>query len=661
MKKKQTFHQYLHPALIAITCFFLMIIATISYSNYKRGLWENHIRENLQDILIGKKSRLERSLYSRIYYTRGVAAFVSHKANITNEEFYSLAKEYIKNDSVISTMALSRNGIINALYPLKGHEAAIGLNLLEQPARKDIVKKTIETHQTFLAGPVELVEGGIAFISYTPIFEKQAPGKTVFWGVTDIVLKLESLFNEANIKTTEGKYEFALRGYNGSGNEGAIFWGNPKIFEEDPITISIDLPTGNWVMAGKPVLGWSIYDNQDKALFLILLLCSFVISILIWQMTRALLKIKKNGIDLQAIFGSMDNLIVELNSQGKCLTVAPTNKTILFEQEHKLIGKNVHDLLSHEIATQILDSIQKCLRTKQVVVVEYPLEVNGEKRWLTARINYKDEETVIFNAFDETERIKDEEIIHRSETRLKELNMMKDKFFSILAHDLRNPVGSQKMLAKLILNDYDLLNDTQRKEILLSLKESTYGLYALLEDLLEWSRSQTDQLAIHIQTIHLNEFCNNIVTPFLTNAHLKNIKIDVYIPEDAMVVSDSNVTATILRNLISNAIKFTQKGGLIRISAEEITIDNQPFQKISITDNGVGIQSEKLETIFEFGMQQSTYGTEHEKGSGLGLTLCKDLASKIGAKLSVVSKTGEGSTFSIALPINGEMLEHPAG
>jgi len=654
MKKRSTTYQHLQPAIFAFICFLFMIAATISYTNYKQGLWEKDIRGNLLNILMGKKSRLEKSLYSRIYYTRGVAAYVALKPDISNQEFYSLASEYIKNDTVIGTMALSKNCIINAIYPIKGHETAIGLNLLEHPERKDIVGKTIKTHQTFVAGPVELVEGGVAFISYTPIFEKQMVEKNKFWGVTDIVIKQKSLFREAQLMTPEGGYEFALRGYNGTGEEGSIFWGNPEIFENDPVTISIDLPIGHWIMAAVPTSGWNLYPDQDKVLLFILLLSSFIISFLIWLFTRALLKIKQNEQDLKAIFGSMDNLIVEYNSRGEYRKIAPNNKSILFRPEDELIGKTVREVFENDLATLILDSIRQCLRTKRLVVIDYPLEIHGKKRWFTARINYKNEDNVIFNAFDVTEKRKDEETIHQSEIRLKKLNEVKDKFFSVLAHDLRNPVGSQKMLTDLILSDYDSFDEAERKEILQSLQESSSGLYTLLEDLLEWARSQSEEIDIDHQTIRLNEFCRNLVTPFLANAHLKNIKIEVSVPENASIVSDPNIVGTILRNLISNAIKFTGKGGEVRISSEEITVGHQQFQKINIADNGIGIKPEILETLFQFGINKSSFGTDHEKGSGLGLSLCKDLAPKIEGELNVISEPGKGSIFSLTLPVDRE-------
>ncbi|MFK5854522.1 MAG: CHASE domain-containing protein [Bacteroidota bacterium] len=151
------------PLVIALLSFSILLTGSFIFTNYKQDILEKDMKARLSEILMTKKSKLEKALYSRIHYTKSVAAYVSVVPDISNSEFYNLAQQLIDNDSVISTMALSKNCILNAIYPLVGHEAAIGLNLLSHPERREIVEKTIETHSTFIAGPVELIEGGIAF------------------------------------------------------------------------------------------------------------------------------------------------------------------------------------------------------------------------------------------------------------------------------------------------------------------------------------------------------------------------------------------------------------------------------------------------------------------------------------------------------------------
>ncbi|MFW6277347.1 MAG: CHASE domain-containing protein, partial [Prolixibacteraceae bacterium] len=356
------------PTIISVIVFSILIFLTITYTKYKQGQWEKDIRGQLTEILIGKKSELEKALYSRIYYTRGVAAYVALNPEITTEEYHELAKEYIREDSVINSMAISRNAVISAIYPAEGLEQVIGLDLLAHPERKEIVQKTIETGLTFVAGPVELVEGGVAFISYTPIFDKTKTDNP-FWGMTDIVIKKESLLNEANLNHLENGYRYALTGYNGKGEDGSVFWGEEQVFENNPVKININLPLGNWVLAAVPEKGWEQYRDQDKTLTHLLFASAFVISVLIWLFVNSLVKVKQNEKELKAIFASLDSLIIELNSKGEYINIASENEHLLALPKNRLIGKKLHDIFDEEKAGFFLQAITKCLQSKKLVII----------------------------------------------------------------------------------------------------------------------------------------------------------------------------------------------------------------------------------------------------------------------------------------------------
>ncbi len=641
------------PFLIALFVFALLGAATIVYTDYKQGQWEKDVRSNLTEILIAKKSALEKALYSRIYYTRGVSAYVAVNPGISNAEYHELAKEYIKNDTVISTMALSKNCIISAIYPLENHETAIGLNLLEHPERREIVEKTIETGLTFVAGPVELVEGGVAFISYTPIFDK-TQGKNSFWGVTDIVIKQSSLLNEANLNPVENNNYFTLQGYNGLGKEGAVFWGAENIQDKNPVKIDINLPIGNWILSAAPINGWKQYQDQDKMLTLILFISAFVISLLAGLFSRALFKIKQNERELKAIFASLDSTIIEFDDTGRYLKIASENERLLALPKKQLIGKKLHDVFDQEKAGFFLTAIKKCLDTKELVIIEYPLSLDNKKFWFTARLSYKTSNRIIFNTYDTTEKKEKEELLEKTSHQLKELNEMKDKFISVLAHDLRGPVANQKALNNLILDDYDNMDDAMRKDLLAALKDSSDNLYNLLENLLEWSKSQSGNTPVSKEKINFEKEIAPLVSEFRVWANQKNITINCNIKDNISVIADKHLTRTVLRNLISNAVKFTHEGGTVTISTAIIHEKNKAFLKINITDNGIGMNEEKIQSLFKPEKAYSTHGTSNEQGTGLGLILCKEFTGLQDGKLMVDSVVNKGSTFSFTLPLHYE-------
>lgn len=638
------------PLLVAILFFLISLSVSFYYISYKRGQWEKDVRANLLETLIGKKSKLEKALYSRIYYTKGVAAYVSVNPDLTDKDFYGLAKQLIKQDSVISTMSLSPNCILSAIYPLKGHEAAIGLDLLQHPERKEIVEKTIETQKTFVAGPVELVEGGIAFISYTPIFNRLPGHNGEFWGMTDIVIYKDPLLSEAGFSTVDRGFRFALKGKDGTGENGAIFWGDEDVFNQNPVTINIDLPDGNWVLASCPVQGWGHFLNQDQTLAYLLLISSVIISVLFWLVIRSQLKIRTNEKELKAIFNSLHNLIVEFSSKGEYLKIAPTNKNLLYRPERELIGKTLHEIFDKDKADLLLNAIQKCLKTKDLVIVEYPLIINKNKHWFSARISYRSDESVIFSAYDITEKKKDEENLRRSEQQLKESNATKDKFFSIIAHDLRTPLANFQSILELLELEFDNFDDVQKKKFIRSMHSSAINLNGLLENLLEWTLSQKGQLKLIPEHIALHHIISSVLEQTIQSANKKEILIENLIDKKTVVFADKHATNTVIRNLISNAIKFSKQKGEIYIRSEAVALGSKSFYRISIADNGIGISEERLNDIFRIDVQTSTEGTYNEKGSGLGLILCKELIEKQGGQIEIHSQIGKGTTVSITLP-----------
>ncbi|RXP63570.1 PAS domain S-box protein [Lutibacter sp. HS1-25] len=649
-KRNKISKKKLLPFIYAFATFIILFILTISYTRYAKGQWEKDERANLYDLMTSKKSNLEKALYSRIYYTRGVAAYVGLNPDISNTEFNELAKEYIKNDSVISSMALSKNCVLNAIFPLKNHESAIGLDLLKHPERKEIVEKTIETRLTFVAGPVELVEGGSAFVSYTPIFNKKYNELNDFWGVTDIVIKKDKLLEEAGLNNKEAGFIFSLRGYNGTGKNGSVFWGDASIFNKNPVITAINLPIGNWELAAIPIVGWDNYLDQDKALLTILIISIFIISLLILIISKALLKIRYNEREMKAILNSIDSVIVEFSFEGEYLNISYTNKDLLYLPEEEIIGKNIFEIFNKKQATQFKNAIEKCVNEQRLVNIEYQLEIKNKQYWFSARITPKSKNTVILNAYDITEKKQQEKLLIESEQKLKKLNEMKDQFFSIIAHDLKNPLGSQKALLDLIIEEYDLMDDEKRINLLKATQKSSEQLNHLLTDLLKWAMSQSGKIILHKNTLNVGKTFDELFEQLGNMAKLKDINFVNAIAKNSIIIGDPDLTAIVLRNLVSNAIKFTERKGQVKIYSESIFYNGKCFQKITIADNGIGIHPDKLNNLFRIDKTESVPGTENEKGTGLGLLLCQEFIEKQGGKIFVESTFGKGSEFSFILP-----------
>ena len=233
---------------------------------------------------------------------------------------------------------------------------------------------------------------------------------------------------------------------------------------------------------------------------------------------------------------------------------------------------------------------------------------------------------------------------------LENLNNTKDKFFSIIAHDLRNPFTGIISLSDLLENKLELEKNESSSEILKyiqMIKVSSKSAFNLLENLLHWAKSQTGSIKLNPQTILLKKTLNTSITLISGNAFRKNITIENNVPDDIRIFTDESLVSTILRNLLTNAIKFSYQNGIIVVSTK---IKND-FLEISISDSGVGIDSSNIEKIFKIDSKFSKPGTENEKGTGLGLVLCKEFTELLGGKIWATSELGVGSTFTFSLPL----------
>lgn len=252
---------------------------------------------------------------------------------------------------------------------------------------------------------------------------------------------------------------------------------------------------------------------------------------------------------------------------------------------------------------------------------------------------------------DITSRKQTEEEIRNKNAELQKLNADKDYFISILGHDLKTPFNSILGFLDMLLSDLHTNDIDETERQLKIVNNSAISAYKLLEDILAWALSQSGKLPFDPKELNLRFCCDKVVETLKPNADNKNISIDIAIPEKIMVFADANMLNCILRNLISNAIKFTSLGGYIKIYSEQ----NNSETTISVFDNGIGISPEILPRLFENTQIHSLKGTANEKGTGLGLLLCKKFVEKHGGKIWAESKFGQESLFKFTLPFNTEL------
>ncbi|MFP4528782.1 MAG: PAS domain S-box protein [Candidatus Kapaibacterium sp.] len=368
--------------------------------------------------------------------------------------------------------------------------------------------------------------------------------------------------------------------------------------------------------------------------------------------------------------------IMDIESR-KIIETNPTLQDLLGYSSAELIGRPVYDIVGHQ-QSDVDWHIKKVIGERQMKIDErqyirkngepVDVEVSGSiitysgktallvvSRDITDRKQAEQEmkklieELRISNVTIEknaNELIELNEKLKDSEEKLKDLNERKDKFFSIIAHDLKSPFQGFLTLSKGLTMRADSLEKDEITEIADDMYESASNLFKLLENLLLWSRLQRRTIEIEPDYFMLNEIVDENIKLFGQAARNKNIGMVNKVSDSAFVYADMKMADTIIRNLMSNAIKFTREGGKITISANK----KDSMIHIAVQDTGVGIEPERIEKLFKIGGKTSTFGTANEKGTGLGLALCRELVEKNLGTIMAESRPGKGTKFIFTLP-----------
>jgi len=329
-------------------------------------------------------------------------------------------------------------------------------------------------------------------------------------------------------------------------------------------------------------------------------------------------------------------------------------------QALKGIKKKIPDLILLDISMPEMDGYEVCKALKR----------NGETAnipiiFLTARIQTEDiiqgfkvggvdyitkpfnPDELLARVFTHLELKESKDIIEEQNSNLKELNATKDKFFRIIGHDLKSVFNQLLGFSSLLYDSNADCSQEEVKEISLMLNKSAKNAFKLLENLLDWARSQSGALTFNPEEVNLSKIIEESISFLREIVNNKSINLNVEEKKEIVLKADKNMISTILRNLISNAIKFTNEGGEITVKSK--LLNNEV--EVSVIDTGVGISEEDISRLFRLDVHHVTLGTDNETGTGLGLILCKEFIEKHNGKIWVESDLGKGSKFSFILPL----------
>ncbi|MEW6701653.1 MAG: ATP-binding protein, partial [Bacteroidota bacterium] len=361
------------------------------------------------------------------------------------------------------------------------------------------------------------------------------------------------------------------------------------------------------------------------------------------------LKIEKDYLDIlmnqtpdTIYFKDVDSRFTRINK--------PQMEALGLTNHSEAIGKTDFDFFHPELADQFFTDEQKIIKSGEPIIGKIESVTDNEKRthWFsTTKLPMKDPNGKIIGIVGVS---RDITAIKKIEEELRELNSSKDRLFSIIAHDLKSPFMGLIGYSDLILEQFDELDKDQLRKWISDIHKSIHSIFKLIENLLSWSRLQTDKFEYNPGKVNLFECAAYGMNLVIANAKNKEIEIINHIQSDLFVLADENMLNSIIGNLLSNGIKFSHRGGKILINSA--VVDH--IVEVSVEDYGIGISPKDQSKIFSLEVSHTTRGTEDEKGTGLGLVLCKEMIERHGGKIRVESKQGKGTKFIFTLPVAGK-------
>lgn len=370
--------------LLSIIVFTIIFFSSLYFYHITEEIYAEKDKYRALKELSDIRGKLEHSINSTFLLINGFVAYVTLNPNMSEKEFDTFSHELIKASSHIRNITLAPNNIIKYVYPKKNNEAVLGLNLAEFPIQKDSIAKMIQDKKTVIAGPVDLIQGGKAFINRTPIFIDDT-----YWGMTSIPINMQSIFEFAELKTRVGDLDFALRGKDGLGEKGEVFFGDATIFTKRNIqTLDILLVNGYWQLG---VQFNELYQKQNVVWILYVgMILAFVLAIFVFYFITSLHALSRNNEKMKTYIKIIDESVItsSTNLKGTIVYVSEAFCEISGFSKNELLNKNHHLVRDPSVAKEIYADLWKTIKNNNVWEGEIKnRRKDGTSYWVKAKIS----------------------------------------------------------------------------------------------------------------------------------------------------------------------------------------------------------------------------------------------------------------------------------
>ncbi|WP_193172313.1 response regulator [Nisaea nitritireducens] len=628
------------------------------------------------------RTRLEGEIGANLRLVGGLAAVISTDPDLSQNRFNNIAERLFTSRLQLRNIGAAPDLVLRYIYPLEGNEAAIGLDYRKNEKQRAAALTARDNGDLVLAGPLTLLQGGVGIIGRYPVFAKDKDGTEFFWGLVSAVIDAEKLYAAAGADPATLDFEFAIRGRDGSGLTGDVFFGSEAIFEDMPVLQQVNLPVGSWYLGGRPKGGWIAPESIYRDVWIPVGLIGTAIVIPLFGIG---LFQERRRRDLETLAMQENGLVeakekaTEAERQLRIALDAMNGAFILYDRNMRMVicNERFKKLYPSAGAAMIPGALYEDIIRVAANAGEICEAVGRVEDWVALRMQqFREPGPAFEQALPDGRwiRVQDSRTpdggflsfrvdITELKQRQKEAeaaNQAKSGFLANMSHEIRTPlngiIGLSRLLQRTRL-------DENQSDFLGKIVSSSQILMGIINDVLDFSKIEAGQLEIEATDFDLKEIIEQVGGLAKDRADEKGLSFEIEIDPDMPVdlFGDPLRVGQILTNLCSNAVKFT-KAGLVKLSVHPREIsEGRVDLHFKVEDSGIGMTAEQQDKIFKPFTQADISTTRQFGGTGLGLSICLDLATRMGGRVWAESTPGKGSIFHVVLPFDLSLLAQRAG
>ena len=615
---------------------------------------------------------IERSFAEYIQVSRGVEAAIAANGDITEAEFSAIASNLWRNSPGIINIAAAPDNVVRFVYPFEGNASAIGLDHRKQGAQIGAIDLAHNSRKPVVAGPVDLVQGGSGFIIRTPVFVQDVANEPEkFWGTVSVVVSTTQIFREAGLQEYGRDTDVAIRGANGTGAEGAMVFGDPSVFQGDPVVFNLGSRFGSWQIGLVPNGGWPAHAESYKFLWFIVTFVGAILMLAVMAFDASRNRRRLAQRQLEDAIEIIDGGFAIYDAKDRLVMCNSKYKDIYQKSQHLLVpGSTFSEIIRDGLAKgqypealgQEDEWFEKRIKAHRLPNSEV-LQKTDDGRWLKiSERRTPDGYTVGFRV-DITELVEAREAAEAADR-------AKSQFLDTINHEMRTPLTVLLGYNSFLINPEYL---PSYKPLMASLSDDTSGtcqrmncatallgdvagfakkarlsgqsLLALVNETLDISAMNAGRLKLELEAVPVRKLGQLLTAKFSGDAEAKRIDFRCDFGGQVAFADRQRLIQT-LEHLVANALKFTETG-TVHMTSQTLG----SFVVFQIQDTGCGIAESEKVSIFKSFDRSDASETRKFGGAGIGLALCKKLVELHGGTMSVASEIGKGSTFTFSIPL----------